>query len=124
VSLASGTNFTVAASGVYNVQTSIQLANYDNASQDVDIWLRKNGTDIANSNSRVGLAARKAVGNPYHTVFTVNFLVSMNAGDYVQLVWSTSNVNAYIEAYAAGVTQTRPAVPSVITTLTFVSALT
>jgi len=63
----------------------------------------------------------KGVSDPYHTVGTVNFLISMDAGDYVQLMWRTSDVDARIEAYAAGTSPTRPAIPSVIVTVTFVS---
>ncbi|NDG32022.1 hypothetical protein EB118_18350 [bacterium] len=59
----------VTYSGYYNIQFSIQLTNDTNAPQDIDIWFRKNGTDIANSNSRFGLAARKSPGetlaNPF-----------------------------------------------------------
>lgn len=127
VSIVSSSQITFAVSGFYNIQFSLQLANYDNASQDIDVWFRKNGTDIANSNSRFGLAARKSVGDPYHTIGTVNLIVQATAGDYVQLVWrstivSSAGSGAYIEAYAAGTSPTRPAVPSVILTAQFVSA--
>ena len=59
VSLVSGSRITMGYSGYYNIQFSIQLSNSTNAPQDIDIWFRKNGTDIVNSNSRFGLAARK-----------------------------------------------------------------
>jgi len=109
--------------GVYNIQFSIQLSNNSNATQDIDIWFRKNGVDIANSNSRFGLAPRKSVGDPYHVVGSLNFVDSFQAGDYVELVWCTSHVDAYIEYYAAGTAPTRPAIPSVILTATFVSSI-
>jgi hypothetical protein len=47
----------------------------------------------------------------------------MQANDYVELVWRTSNVGANIINYAAGTSPTRPSIPSVIATMTFVSAL-
>lgn len=122
VSIASSSQITFSVSGYYNVQFSLQLANYDNASQDIDVWFRKNGTDITNSNTRFGLAPRKSAGDPYHTVGALNFFVSATAGDYVQLVWCTTNTNVKIENYAAGTTPTRPAVPSAIVTAQFVSA--
>ena len=121
VSVQSSSQITVAQDGVYNVQFSVQLSNEDTAPQDIDIWFRKNGTDIANSNTRFGMEKRKGAGDPYHTVGTVNLLISMNAGDYVQLMWRTSDTDARIEAYAAGTSPTRPAIPSVIVTVTFVS---
>ena len=121
VSIASSSQLTFADAGVYNIQFSIQLSSLSTAPQDIDIWFRKNGTDIANSNSRFGLAARKGVGDPYHIVAALNFLVTVQALDYIQLMWNTTSVDAQIEHYVAGTSPTRPAVPSVILTATRVS---
>jgi hypothetical protein len=127
VTIVSGSRITFAIGGYYNVQFSAQLSNYDNAPQDIDIWFRQNGTDITNSNSKFGLAARKSAGDPYHTIGTVNLFVQAAASDYVELVWRSSIVSsagagAYIETYVAGTTPTRPATPSMIVTAQFVSA--
>ena len=123
VTIENSSQITFANEGVYNIQFSLQLANTDNATEDIDVWFRKNGVDIANSNSRFGLAPRKSALDPYHVVASLNFVDSFQAGDYVELYWSTSNVLAYIEHYAAGTTPTRPAIPSVILTATFVSSV-
>ena len=123
VSLVDSTKITFATDGVYNIQFSIQLANNDNATQDIDIWFRKNGVDIDNSNSRFGLAPRKSAGDPYHVIGSLNFVDSFVADDYVELYWRTSSTNAYIEYYSAPSSPTRPAIPSVILTATFVSSV-
>jgi hypothetical protein len=123
VTVENSSQITFAYEGVYNIQFSLQFANTDNATQDIDVWFRKNGVDIANSNSRFGLAPRKSVLDPYHVVASLNFVDSFLAGDYVELYWCTSNVLAYIEHYAAGTTPTRPAIPSAILTATFVSSI-
>lgn len=123
VTLESNSHLKVTYKGRYNVQFSVQLENTTNAPVDIDIWFRKNGTDIASTNSRYGLPARKNVGDPSHVIATVNLLVDLLADEYVELVWCTGDVGADIKAYAAGTTPTRPAIPSVITTLTFVSAI-
>ena len=123
VSVQSNSQVTFEYEGVYNIQFSVQLANNDNATQDIDIWFRKNGVDIANSNSRFGLAPRKSAGDPYHVIGSLNFVDSFAAGDYVQLYWRTSNTAAYIESYTAPSSPTRPAIPSVILTATFVSSV-
>lgn len=123
VSIVDSSKITFAVEGVYNIQFSIQLSNNDNATQDIDIWFTKNGSDIANSNSRFGLAPRKSVGDPYHVIGSLNFVDSFQAEDYVQLYWRSSNTNAYIEYYSAPSSPTRPAVPSVILTATFVSSV-
>jgi hypothetical protein len=122
VTLESSSRLKVTYAGRYNVQFSVQLENTTNAPVDIDIWFRKNGTDVPASNSRYGLPARKNIGDPFHAIATVNLLIDLQANDYVQLVWCTGDVGAQIAAYAAGTNPTRPSVPSVITTVTFVSA--
>lgn len=123
VTLSNSSRLNVAQAGIYNIQFSVQLVNTTNASVDVDIWFRKNGTNIDKSNSRFGLAPRKSVGDPFHLIGAMNFFVSLDTNDYVQLMWRTSDVGAYIEHYAASSTPTRPSIPSVIVTVTFVSNL-
>jgi hypothetical protein len=123
VTMVSGSRFTVANAGMYNLQFSVQLNNSVNATEDIDIWFRKNGTNIPASNSRFGLAPRKDASNPFHIIAGLNYFVDMQANDYVELVWRTSNVGANIINYAAGTSPTRPSIPSVIATMTFVSAL-
>jgi hypothetical protein len=123
VTLSNSSRLNVSQAGIYNIQFSVQLVNTTNASVDVDIWFRKNGTNIDKSNSRFGLAPRKSVGDPFHFIGAMNFFVSLDTNDYVELMWRTSDVGAYIEHYAASSTPTRPAIPSVIATVTFVSNL-
>ena len=123
VAVASNSRITVANAGIWNLQFSIQLTNTTNASQDVDIWFRVNGTNVANSNSRFGFAPRKGVGDPYHTIAALNYFVSLNATDYVEIMWRPTDVGVKIEQYAASASPTRPAVPSAIATMAFVSAL-
>jgi len=123
VTLSNSSRFNVAQAGIYNIQFSVQLVNTTNASVDIDIWFRKNGTNIDKSNSRFGLAPRKSVGDPFHIICAINFFVSLDTNDYVELMWRTSDVGAYIEHYAASSTPTRPSIPSVIATVTFVSNL-
>ena len=123
VTLSNSSRLNVSQSGIYNLQFSIQFTNTTNASQDVDVWFRKNGTNIDKSNSRFGFAPKKGVGDPYHIVAALNFFVSLSANDYVEIMWRPTDVGVSIEHYAASSSPTRPAVPSVIATLSFVSNL-
>jgi len=123
VSLVTGSKLTVANAGIYNLQFSAQLQNLDNAPQDVFIWLKQNGTDIVGSTGKVGMPARKSAGVPFHDIKGWNYFLSMNAGDYVQIYWSTTNASVTIETYAASGTPTKPSTASVVATLSFVSAL-
>jgi hypothetical protein len=123
VSLQTGSKITVANAGIYNLQFSVQLQNLDNAPQDVFIWLKQNGTDITGSTGLVGMPARKSAGVPFHDIKGWNYFLSMNAGDYVQIYWSTTNVDVTIQTYPASGTPTKPSTASVVATLSFVSAL-
>ena len=123
VTVVSNSRITVANAGLYNLQFSIQLTNNTNATHDVDIWFRVNGTNVPASNSRFGLAQRKSPGDPYHIIAALNYFVSLNATDYVEIMWRTNDVGVYIEHYVASASPTRPAVPSAIATMSFVSAL-
>jgi len=123
VTIASGSRITVADDGIWNLQFSLQFTNTTNASQDVDVWFRVNGTNIANSNSRYGLSPRKSIGDPFHIIMALNYFTSLNATDYIEIMWRTTDTGVSIEQYAAGTSPTRPAIPSAIATMSFVSNL-
>jgi len=123
VTIASGSRITVANDGIWNLQFSLQFTNTTNASQDVDVWFRVNGTNVPNSNSRYGLSPRKAADDPFHIIMALNYFISLNATDYVEIMWRPTNTGVSIEQYAAGTSPTRPAIPSAIVTMSFVSNL-
>lgn len=121
VTLSNTSRLNVANTGLYNLQFSLQFKNTDNDGHDVDVWIRKNGTNIANSNSRFFLPARKSSGDPSHSIAALNFFVDMAANDYVQIMWRPSNIAVSLEHYPTSTTPDRPAIPSAIATLSFVS---
>ena len=123
VTLSNGSRLNVVDAGIYNVQFSIQLKNTDNAAHDVDVWFRKNGSNIADSNSRLHLPVRKSAGDPSHIIAALNLFVELTENDYVELCWRPENTAVSIEHYGSSTTPTRPAVPSVIVTVAFVSNL-
>ena len=119
----SSSKITVANAGIYNLQFSVQLENSNNAPQDVFIWLKQNGTDIVGSTGKIGMPARKSPGDPSHSIIGWNYFLSMTAGQYVEIYWSTTSVDVSIQFYAASGSPTKPATQSVVATLSFVSAL-
>jgi hypothetical protein len=121
VTLSNSSRLNVSQAGLYNVQFSIQFKNTTNSPQDVDVWFRKNGTNIDKSNSRFGLTARKSVGDPSHIIASMNLFVSLAANDYIEIMWRVTDTGVNIEQYAADTSPTRPAIPSVIATVSFVS---
>lgn len=127
ITLESSSHLKVAYKGRYNLQFSVQLQNLSNAPQDIDIWLRKNGVTtgggVSNTNSRFGLAARKSTGVPFHLIAGLNLFIDLEADDYVELIWCTTDTTTSIINYAVGSSPTRPAIPSVIASMSFVSAI-
>ena len=123
VTLATGSKITVATAGIYNLQFSVQIENFDNAPQDMYIWLKQNGTDIVGSTGVVGSLARKSAIDPAHDIKGWNYFLSMAANDYVQIYWSPTIATLTIPTYAASGTPTKPSTASVVATLSFVSAL-
>ena len=116
VTIASGDEITFAHSGVYNVQYSIQFTNTDNAIHNVNIWLRKNGVDVADSNSQYAVIAKHGSIHG-QLIAAVNYVLTVTAGDYLQLMWQTEDVKAFIETIPAGTTPTTPVAPGVIVTV-------
>lgn len=115
----------VAQDGIYNFQFSAQFVNTSNNVQDASIWFRKNGTDIANSNSVFGLKPRKSTGAPSQTIAAMNIFVELQKDDYVELMWRVSDSGVSVEHFpavtASGTTPAIPATPSIILTVSFVS---
>jgi hypothetical protein len=113
------TRITFANAGIYNLQFSSQFQNTDNAGHDVTIWIRLNGTDVAGSSGFVQVPARKntGAGNEGHIITGWNYLLDVAAGDYYEIVWSTTDhTEITMQFYAAG--SPPPSTASVIFTVT------
>lgn len=121
VYLSNSSRLNVRNYGIYNIQFSIQFKNTTNDTQDIDVWFRKNGSDIAASNSRFGMQTRKSSGDPSHVIAALNYFSELQAGDYVQIMWRPSDVGVSIEAYGTSTSPTRPAIPSVIATVNYIA---
>lgn len=113
ISIASDSRITLAKAGVYNIQFSAQIFKDDGGTDLIDIWLKKNGANVANSNTELAI-----VGNDGRFVAAWNFVVQASAGDYYEIAWSSADTQIYLEARGAASNPTRPAIPSVILTVT------
>jgi len=120
VAVQSNSRIVVSAEGVYNFQFSAQLQNTNIADNDVDIWFKKNGVVIANSNTIVTVPSSHG-GTPGHCVPSWNFFLDMNRNDYFEIFWHADSLLVSMPSYAAAITPTRPATPSVILTANLVS---
>jgi hypothetical protein len=96
---------------VYNVQFSAQLDKTSGGAALVWIWLRKNGVNVPDSAGQIRIQ-----GNNAETLAAWNYLVQLNAGDYVEIMWEVNDTSVIILADAASAVH--PSVPSVILTVT------
>ena len=102
---------TVANSGIYNFQFSAQVWKTSGGSkQTLYIWFRKNGVDIPNSNTAITLANNNDLIVP-----AWNFMESLAAGQYIEIVWYATDV--HIELHHNATPLGLPGIPSVILTV-------
>ena len=118
VSIGSPTSrIVVDVAGYYNFQFSAQLAKTAGSTMSAWVWPRVNGVDIADSNTKLQLTGSSSS----EMVAAWNFVLPMNAGDYFELYWAADHVGVILKAEVAN--SFSPAIPPVILTATFVSAL-
>ena len=119
-----GTNgIGVEVSGIYNYQFSVQWRNTSAQIHDAWIWLRKNSTNIVGTASQFSIVSRHG-GVDGHAIAAANFYVQLTAGDFVKMFAAVDNTAVSMEAYPAQTTPfAMPSIPSVVATLSFVSAV-
>jgi len=98
--------------GVYNIQFSAQFDKNDGGKDNVEVWFAKNGVNIPDSNSLFSLE-----GNNDKLIAALNFIITLQANDYIQIAWNSADTAMFLHHDVAGVSPTRPAVPSVIITV-------
>jgi len=119
-------------SGVYTIRYSLQFINTANAVHDATVWLKVNNVDLARSATYFSVPARKSPGVPSYLCGYSEATFTINAGDEIELYWATDlagnpttptdGVYIYHDA-AQTVPYARPAIPSAIGSITFVSAV-
>ena len=98
------------------MQFSIQFVNTANADANVNVWFRKNGTDIPDSSSQCTVTGQHGGGSG-QVLLALNLMLELAASDYVELYWQTENTAVSLETLAAGTTPTTPVTPSIIFTV-------
>jgi hypothetical protein len=127
---------TALVSGIYKITYSLQLTNTDNSAHDAAVWLKINTgsgfVDVPRSTTIFTVPARKSAGVFSYVCAYSEVVFTLNAGDEMELYWATNQAYAtspaadgiYIEAIAAQTSPyARPATPSALGSITFVSAL-
>ena len=111
-----GTQITPLYSGVYNFELSVELTSTNANSKELSFWVRRSGVDIANTGRLHVVSGSGGVDD-----FEYSFTIDLPAGQYIELMWATDDTGITIDYQAAA--SPRPAVPSTLLTVVFVSAL-
>lgn len=96
--------------GIYNFQTSIQLDSTVATDEEFYLWFRVNGVDVTNSASQA-----RVKGNNAEVFLALNFFFNLKAGDYVELMFSVTNLG--VQLLASGPVAPHPGIPSIILTV-------
>lgn len=97
VSVSNGSRVNFSLAGTYKVMVSLQVTNAGNNVTEVNVFFKKNGTAIADSNTRIDLEPRKSVGVPYHDCLTLEFQLTVASNDYIEVFWVADHLDAKIE---------------------------
>lgn len=99
-----------ANAGVYNIQFSAQIA--DTKTANFDIWLKKNGINIPNTDGTISVSNQNQFALP-----SWNYFLNLNSNDVIQFYWSsTSNSSSLQYSASLAVAPFHPAIPSIIVT--------
>jgi hypothetical protein len=96
--------------GIYNYDMSFQLDKTSGGVGNFFIWFRLNGVDVANSASYIQIQ-----GNNSEIFSSLNYFFDLKAGDYVEIMFSVSDLSVELAAFAAAAPV--PAIPSIILTV-------
>jgi hypothetical protein len=124
ISVESGSRIKVPCAGQYLVTFTLQVTNQSNTAGEFEVWAKDTGVNYPLSNTRFDVPARKTATIWSHVVPAITGIFTVNdpTNSYLEIAWWSDNIDIYLEHYAAGTSPTRPAIPSVILTINFVSA--
>jgi len=120
ISIVDGSKMTFTRTGVYSIIYSVQFVNTDTSIHDINIWARKNDSgasgDIPATDSKFSIISRHG-GVDGHVIGCVNYVFKLQANDYIELIWSTTDTEASIQSLPAAVSgPAHPSVPGIILT--------
>lgn len=117
ISLASN-HLVFSVSGTYNIQVSLQVTNAAVQDHDFFFWYAINNIDVPLSSSVATIPSLHG-GSLGRLIVSMNIFLQLNAGDLVNLNWTSDNSNVRIDAVVPPIGI--PISPSVIITATQVS---
>jgi len=117
-----GSQLTFATPGVYNVEFSAQWwRTQGGSSAEIAIWLRRNGVDVAWSNTDFYVQSNSVKNLAGLNWFVPVTCVAPGSCDVYEVMWASDSAN--VELLAVAPEPGRPAIPSIILTVDQVGAL-
>ena len=110
------TRLTFADAGTYQLDFSAQVVKTSGGTDQIDIWLAKEGVNIPNTNARMLVTA-----TPSDLVISWTQFITVTAGQYIEVYWSSLDGTMALASTPAQITPTRPLTPSTRITATRVS---
>ena len=106
------TRITVKYAGTYFIKYTLQLLKADLASDEVSVWIRRNGSAYANTNINYTIA-----GNNVKNILAAGYFVALGDDDYIEIYFSVKNTNSVLTGSLAQASPSRPATPAVAVTI-------
>jgi len=112
--------------GQYFVSLRCQGVNEDNSAHQMELWAKDSGVNYPLSNTRYDVPVRINATTWGHVVADISgiFTVTDPANSYLEMAWWSDSSMVYLESAAANTSPTRPAIASVILTVSMLSAET
>lgn len=97
----------VPESGLYQFDATVQLTSGSSSAKNIWVWMKKNGTALANSARLV----TSDLNNGYIPI-AISETISLAANDYVEMAFASDSTNVTVDTVAA--TAFAPAAPAIV----------
>jgi hypothetical protein len=109
----SGSKIYMDKAGTYQFSYVAQVSNNANSQEYAEFWIKYNGVNYPNSNTKMILQPRKGAGNPSDQLMTLIINgTSLNDNDYIELFWEATSTQVSLKYEPATIDY--PATPSII----------
>lgn len=116
VTVVDGSKITFQSTGVYNLQFSAQVFNTENNQEhEATFWLKKNGNNIPDTAGIITVTGKHS-GITGAALPSWNWMLPLNANDYVELYWHTNSTNVLLDTLPEGTSPVHSVSPAVIFT--------
>lgn len=113
ITVVDNTKITFLHAGRYNIQFSLQVEKTDSGTDQFELFLLRNNELGPWTNTKLTL-----VGNSAKAVAAWNYVVEEPVNTFIELAWYSADSDVRILAEPAKTNPDRPAIPSVIVTVT------